>query len=63
MKTEIYPDPTPEELLKMKVNETKQFNAEKHRILLTNKSTLKRNDKGEWQSSLSFMGLFVKRNK
>lgn len=56
-------EPTPEELLSMKVNETREFNPEKHRTLLTNKSTLKRNGKGEWKSSLSFMGLFAKRTK
>jgi len=52
-----------EELLKMNIGETKEFNREDHRSILSIKTDLKRKGKGEWQSELSSHGLFIKRIK
>lgn len=52
-----------EELLKMNIGETKEFNREDHRSILSIKTDLKRKGKGEWQSELSSHGLFIKRTK
>jgi len=52
-----------EQLIKMKVGETKEFDRENHRSILSIKTELKRKGIGEWQSELSSHGLFIKRTK
>lgn len=52
-----------EQLLKMIVEETKQFPVDQYDSLISTKSRLKRQGKGEWQSELSSHGLFIKRTK
>jgi len=52
-----------EKLLKMLVNETIEITKNEYEVMLTTKTRLKQAGKGEWQSSNSFMGIFVKRTK
>lgn len=52
-----------EELLNMKIGETKEFDRSDYDSVITTKSRLKRKQKGEWQSDLSKQGFFIKRTK
>lgn len=47
----------------MMVNETIEITKEEYAIMITTKTRLKKSGRGEWQSSNSFMGIFVKRTK
>lgn len=50
-----------EKLLSMKVGQTKEFNRIDYDTVISTKSRLKRQEKGEWQSELSKDGFFIKR--
>lgn len=47
----------------MKAGETKEFPSNQYDSLISTKSRLKRQGKGEWHSELSSHGLFIKRTK